>query len=108
MPTQSYAAGQFADADVLVNQVIENTPRDPNAWFMRLAFDQNNPDRQAAYTQDLDIAKRVFVTQASKMAKKIMGPVKIPGAARNAGNRPGDRTGCPARRRTRGPGGDQE
>jgi tetratricopeptide (TPR) repeat protein len=62
---QSYAAGQYADADVLVNQVIETTRRDPNSWFMRLAFDKYNPDRQAAYTQDLDIAKRVFVTQAS-------------------------------------------
>jgi tetratricopeptide (TPR) repeat protein len=78
---QSYAAGQYADADVYVNQVIESTRRDPNAWFMRLAFDKLNPERQPAYAQELDIAKRVFVIQASEVAKKILPPVKIPGAA---------------------------
>jgi len=77
---QSYAAGQYADADLLVNRVIESTPRDPNAWFMRLAFDKTNPERQAAYGQELEIAKRIFVIQAANVAKKIMGPVKIAGA----------------------------
>jgi tetratricopeptide (TPR) repeat protein len=76
---QAYIAGQYADADLLVNQVIDASPRDPNAWFMRLAFDRTNPERTVAYGQELETASRVFMIQAANAAKKIMGPVKVEG-----------------------------
>ncbi len=104
---QSYAAGQYANADLLLNEVIKSVPRDPNAWFMRLAFDQPDPARRAAYTQELDVAKHVFDVQWQNVAKKILGPETIAGAGGAPENAPATQPVTrPAAAPVAGPGTD--